>query len=292
MFWTSGPCRLQALACCAAMVVTSCALRSQIPPSPEPSAASSGNVPNQATPNPAAPIQEMPEAAAAQAPAPATLVIPSTPSTPEDVGDSMMAHQRYQAAIAAYRKEPHPSPELWNKMGIAYQMMFNLDEAEHCYQTSLKSDPKNSRVLNNLATVYDSMKEYANAERVYKKAIKLDTHSAMIYKNLGTNLLAQHKYKKGWESYKVALEIDPHIFENGSSPRVQNPASVTERGAMNFYMAKGCVRAGMKECAIDYLRMALNEGFTDPKKIEADSEFASLRGVPAFEQLLASQKQQ
>jgi hypothetical protein len=48
----------------------------------------------------------------------------------------------------------------------------------------------------------------------------------------------------------------------------------------------------MKECAIDYLRMALNEGFTDPKKIEADSEFASLRGVPAFEQLLASQKQQ
>ena len=65
MFWTSGPCRLRALACCAAMVVTSCALRSQIPPSPEPSAASSGNVPNQATPNPAAPIQEMPEAAAA-----------------------------------------------------------------------------------------------------------------------------------------------------------------------------------------------------------------------------------
>ena len=58
---------------------------------------------------------------------------------------------------------------------------------------------------------------------------------------------------------------------------------------MNYYMARGCVRAGQNDCAIQYLRMALNEGFTNPKKIEADSEFAVLRGVPAFEQLLAAQ---
>lgn len=204
----------------------------------------------------------------------------------------MMAHQRYQAAIAAYKKEPKLNSELWNKIGIAYQMMLNLQEAERCYQASLKLEPKNAQVMNNLATVYDSMKEYSSAERLYRKAVKLDPQSAMISKNLGTNLLAQHRYKKGWEYYKTALAIDPHIFENNSSPRTQNPASVSERGAMNFYMAKGCLRAGMKECAIDYLRMALNEGFTDPKKIQADNEFASLRGIPAFEQLLASQKQQ
>jgi hypothetical protein len=38
--------------------------------------------------------------------------------------------------------------------------------------------------------------------------------------------------------------------------------------------------------------MALNEGYTNPKKIEADGEFASLRGIPAFEQLLAAQHSQ
>jgi hypothetical protein len=47
----------------------------------------------------------------------------------------------------------------------------------------------------------------------------------------------------------------------------------------------------MNDCAIDYLRMALNEGFTNPKKIQADGDFAALRGIPAFEQLLASQAQ-
>jgi hypothetical protein len=61
---------------------------------------------------------------------------------------------------------------------------------------------------------------------------------------------------------------------------------------MNFYMAKGCVRAGMNDRAIEYLRMALNEGFTSPKKIIADSEFAALRDVPAFQQLLAAQGSQ
>ena len=239
--------------------------------------------------NPAALPAQVPEIAGlAQPPAP----VVQPPSTPEDIGDTFVAQLHYQAGIAAYRKDPHPTAEIWNKMGIAYQLMFNVDEAARCYQTSLRLDPKNARVMNNLGTIYDSEKEYSNAERMYRKALKIDSRSGLIYKNLGTNLLSQHKYKKGWEMYKTALEIDPKIFTNSTSPRVQNPASVEERGAMNYYMAKGCVRAGMNDCAIDYLRMALNEGFTNPKKIEADSEFAGLKGLPAFQQLLASQRQQ
>ena len=242
--------------------------------------------------------------AQASAPAPArTLVAPPAnapqiqpsagasqiPPTPEEVGDALMSHQRYQAAIEAYKKGPRDSPDVWNKMGIAYQLMFNLEDASRCYRASLKLDPKSPHVLNNLGTIYDSLKQYGDAERMYRKAIKLDPNSALICKNLGTNLLAQHKYKKGWEVYKTALALDPHIFQNNASPRVENPASVQERGAMNYYMAKGCVRAGQNDRAIEYLRMALNEGFTNPKKIEADSEFAALRGIPAFDQLLAAQ---
>jgi hypothetical protein len=59
---------------------------------------------------------------------------------------------------------------------------------------------------------------------------------------------------------------------------------------MNYYMAKSCVRAGMNDQAIGYLRLALNEGYTNPSKIIADLEFAGLRGIPAFEQLIAAQR--
>jgi tetratricopeptide (TPR) repeat protein len=207
------------------------------------------------------------------------------------VGDALLAHQRYQAAIEAYKKAPTDDPAVWNKLGIAYQLMFNLTDAMHCYKTSYKLDPKNSNVLNNLGTVYDAMKEYHNAEKMYRKALKIDPTSALILKNLGTNLLAQHKYEKGWKEYLAAIKADPLIFQDNSRPRIQNPASVSDRGAMNFYLAKGCVRAGMPERAIQYLRMALNEGYTSPKKIIADNEFASLHSLPEFQELISSETQ-
>jgi len=219
---------------------------------------------------------------------PAGAILPPQP-TQEDVGDALMTHQRYQAAIAAYKNATNPSAVLWNKMGIAYQMMFNLEEALRCYQASLKLDPQDTHVLNNIGTVYDSQKDYRAAERYYRRALRIRPDSALVNKNLGTNLLAQHKYDKGWEAYQMALSIDPNIFERNIGLRVDNPASTQERGAMNYYMAKGCARAGRSERAIEYLRSALNEGFTNPKRIVADGEFASLRGVPAFEQLMAAQ---
>ena len=146
-------------------------------------------------------------------------------------------------------------------------------------------------MINNLGTIFVSMKQFRAAEKAYRKALKIDPKSALVHKNLGTALLAEHKYKKGWQEYQAALAIDATIFEHNNTVRIENPASVQDRGAMNYYMAKGCVRAGQTERAIEYLRMAMNEGFTNPKKVAADNEFAALRDVPAFQQLLATQQQ-
>src|ERR1035438_3692646 len=108
-----------------------------------------------------------------QTPKPAEQLQPS----PEQAGDAFMAHQRYQAAIEAFKKAPRDSPSVWNKLGIANQMMFNLQEASRCYQASLKIDPGNATVINNLGTVYDSLKQYGAAEHAYRKALKLDPQS-------------------------------------------------------------------------------------------------------------------
>jgi tetratricopeptide (TPR) repeat protein len=209
--------------------------------------------------------------------------------TPEQLGDSLMAHQRYQAAIEAYKKAPRDSSEALNKMGVAYQLMFNQLDATRCYQAALKLNPRNAVAMNNLGTVYIALKQYSTAEKMYRKALKYDPKSALYLKNLGTALLADHKYHKGWEAYQQALALDPRIFDRSNAVRVENPASVQDRGAMNFYMAKGCVRAGQTDRAIEYLRMALNEGFTSAKKIIEDNEFAALRDMPAFQQMLAAQ---
>lgn len=214
---------------------------------------------------------------------------PVNPATPEQLGDFLAGHQRYQAAIAAYSKIAEPSAELWNKLGIAYQMMFNPKDAARCYNASLKLDPRNATVINNLATVYDSLKEYGAAEKYYRKALKINPHSALALRNFGSNQLAQHKYKKGSEAYQSALKIDPFIFESRTGASVGNPATTRERGAMHYYMARSCVSAGNAVCALQNLRLALNEGYTNPQKIADDRGFASLRELPAFQQLIAAQ---
>lgn len=202
----------------------------------------------------------------------------------------LLAERRYQAAIEAYKKDPHPSADDWNRMGIAYQQMFNNNEAMRCFQASLKLNPRNGSVLNNIGTIYVSFKDYRSADRYYRKALKLEPQSAPILKNYGTELMLRRKYKEGGQMYAKAATIDPEIFEGRSGFSVSDPTSTKDRGAMNYYMAKTCARAGMKGPAIDYLRKALSEGYVDPQKIMADSEFAGLRGMPDFERLLTEQK--
>jgi len=236
--------------------------------------------------------QGVPAQNANQAPAAAAPASAPRQLTAEDVGDSLMAHQRYQAAIAAYAKSPQMTATLWNKTGIAYQMMFSTKDATRCYRESLKLDPRNAQVMNNLGTVFASLKEYGQADKMYHRALKVDPHSAITFKNLGTNLLAERKYSKGWEMYQQALAIDPQIFSDHVGPTIENPSDVQERGAMNYYMALGCARAGYTDCALQYLRLALDEGFTDRKKVAASSEFASLRSNQAFQQLIAEQRSQ
>jgi len=209
--------------------------------------------------------------------------------TPEQLGDLHMARRRYQAAIQTYHQMPHISPAVWNKIGMANQQMFILEDAKKSYENALKLDPKNPDILNNMGTVYYSLKQFSNAEKYYRKALKQSPKSALIYKNLGTNLMAQDKFKKGWDCYQAALAIDPEIFERSFQYRVGEPTPAQRRGAMNFYLAKSYVRVGMNDRAVDYLRMAIDEGFTDRKKVLADKEFASLRGIPSFEQLLMEQ---
>jgi tetratricopeptide (TPR) repeat protein len=214
--------------------------------------------------------------------------IPGFHPTHENLGDSLMAHQQYQAAIEQY-KQAEPTAEVLNKMGVAYQLLLNTHYAAKCYKEALRKDPKNAKYLNNMGSIYMADREYGRAVKSFHKAAKLDSSSALYEKNLGTALFSDRNYKKGWIAYQEALKLDPQIFDHSTSVRVENPGSLQDRGAMNYYMAKGCMKAGLPDRAIEYLRLALNEGFTTPKKVIADAEFNPLRKMPAFVQMMQSQ---
>lgn len=206
--------------------------------------------------------------------------------TPEGIGDARLVQRRYQEAIEAYKNASNNSSDVWNKRGIAYEMLFDLKDAAHCYQEALRINPMNEKAVNNLGTVYDSLGDHRKAERLYRQALKLKPDSAVFLIDLGTNLMVQDKYEQGGEFFKKAFSLDPEIFETVEVPIAKNAMSPEHSGAINFYKAKGFAQAGMKDKAIRCLRRAVDAGFVSPGKIAQDSAFAGLRGNPAFDELL------
>ena len=225
-----------------------------------------------------------------RADSPATLRAQAQGVTPELKGDLLMARQEDLAAIRTYAEVEQPSADLWNKMGIAYQMLFDFRNAARCYKESLRLEPSSIRALNNLATVDDSLKDFSAAERLYEKDLRLYPRSAQILKNLGTNLLMQHQYGRGSDAYRQALAIDPHIFDSQSGPSIDAPAPAQERGAENYFQARSCASARLTDCALTHLRAAFNEGSATLQRVANEDDFDALRENPEFQSLLAEQK--
>jgi tetratricopeptide (TPR) repeat protein len=213
----------------------------------------------------------------------------ATDLSPEVRGDLAMAHQQYLEAINDYSQAPEKSAVIWNKMGMAYHHLFAVDEARRDYLRALQLRPDYPEALNNLGAIYYAKKNYGKALKYYQKALRYDPKSAPIYSNLGTAWFARGKVDKGIDAYRNAFAIDPHVFESGSALLVNESLPAHERAEQDYCLAKLFAQSGKNEQAIEYLRKALNEGFTDRKKILADQTLASLRATPEFSQLMAEQ---
>jgi len=217
---------------------------------------------------------------------------PTPALTPEKRADILMARKMYREAAETYKESPLDSAIIQNKIGIAYHQMLQLEVAKRYYERAVKIDPKYAEAINNLGTVYYSRKSYRHAVGLYRRALNLSPQgsSASIYSNLGTAYFARKNYKQASECYRRALSIDPDVFEHrGSWGILLQERSVEERAKFHYYLAKTYAQAGMNDRALLYIRKALEEGFTERKKLMEDPEFVSLRKLPEFQQLLASE---
>jgi tetratricopeptide (TPR) repeat protein len=168
-----------------------------------------------------------------------------------------------------------------------------LDRAKKSYEQALKLKKDYVEAINNLGTVYYASKSYRRAISWYKKALKLapeQPKSASIYMNLGTAYFARKKYDDATKAYQVALQMDPQVFErHGNYGVMLEERTVAERAKYHFYVAKLYAKDGRNDLAIQYLRKALEEGLKEKKQITEVPEFAGLKNMPEFKELLAKE---
>ncbi len=224
----------------------------------------------------------------------ASLPIPGQPAstpkplTPEMRGDIFMARRMYREAIEMYNTADQKDAAIWNKKGIAYQNLNELDAAKKNYERALKLNPKFAEAQNNIGTVQYSQKSYRSAVNTYKKALRLSPNSASFHKNLGTAYFARKNEKEAMAEYMIAMSLDPTVFEphSGTGP-VLLSTNIEERAKFDYSMAKLYAKVGNSEQALQFLRRALEEGFKDKKKMGSDPEWDAFREVPEFKELLS-----
>ena len=206
--------------------------------------------------------------------------------SPEARGDLFMAHQEYVRAIEAYRIAPQ-NAAVWNKMGIAYLHLNAVGEARYDYQRALLIQPDYAQALNNLGATYFEERNYKKAIRLYRHAMKLMPHSAVIAANLGTAYFARGEFNKGFKAYHTAFALDPDVF--GSADALPPVSGVTDQAARaheDYCLAELFAEANMPDQAMEYLRRALDDGFSDHNDLLENAVFAEVRKTAQFAELM------
>lgn len=208
--------------------------------------------------------------------------------SPEDRGDLYMARKMYREAIDAYHEAPRSSAVVWDKIGIAYHQLGDLNAARKSYEKAIKLDKKYSDAINNVGTVYYAEKKYRTAIARYEKALRYSPDSAAIWSNLGTAWYARGKFEEMNKAYTKAFEIDPEVFEkHGTVGTRMQDRGVTDKARYHYELARMYAGKGRNDLALQYLRKSLEEGFKDKNKLNDVPEFVTLRDTREFKDLIA-----
>jgi len=213
--------------------------------------------------------------------------VPAAKLTPDQRGDVYMARKMFREAIDSYREGSASSPVTWNKIGIAYHQLGDFGAARRNYEKAIRTDKTYADAINNVGTVFYAQKKYKTAISRYKKAIALKPDAASFWSNLGTAYYSRGKFADMTAAYQKALQLDPDVFEHrGIVGTELQDRTVADRARYHYAMARVYAKAGKNELALQYLRKSLEEGLKDKVKMTSTPEFAGLRELPEFKEIL------
>ena len=206
--------------------------------------------------------------------------VPAPVSTPPTVGDEPV--------------------EKTLQRGIDLQRQSRFREAEFCYQTVLRQQPKNAMALNLMGTLAIEAKQSAVAIEYMEKAVRLEPGNAIFRNNLGNAYNVKGDVEKARKHLRKAVELDGRLVEAlcnlGRSYRAELKGDVAEGfyrralevdprslAALNG-MGDVLIEIGRPAEAVDCFEQALA---IDKASVEALAGLAQARKAPKGDPTLA-----
>jgi len=218
------------------------------------------------------------------------------PVPPEDIvranqaaneGDSAFERKEIYAALIKYLEAVRLNPNseyLYNRLGIAYSQLKFYSEATGAFRRSIALNPKYPYPYNNLGSIYFAQQSYRKSEKYFKKAISVKQDEASFHMNLGSIYLERKRPEKALEEWRKSLALDPEIFNRRSAASLSSSSnSLMDR---YYFLARLFARNGNAESAIENLKLAITNGFTDISMLEKERDFDPLREDERFLEFL------
>ena len=214
-------------------------------------------------------------------------------------GDYDGAEREYQESLA---KQPRQH-RVYGALGALALHRGDLDEGERRFHKALDLAPNFVEAMSNLGWVEAARGNEAGAEAWYQRAIAADPSYPHVYRRLADLYYDRKDWSHALEYYRRVLTALPNFFEvliqAGNSARFLDDTQT----AVAYYdeAAKvhadswippynlACLRAigGDPHAAMVLLGQAVDLGFGGTKLLDTNEDFASLRSLPEWPQLVA-----
>jgi tetratricopeptide (TPR) repeat protein len=199
-------------------------------------------------------------------------------------GDIAFGSKDYYAALIKYLEAARLNPYneyLLNRLGLAYSQLKFFNEAGEAFRRAIDLNPKFPYAFNNLGSVYFAQQNLGEAEKYFKTSIHLKGDEASFYMNLGSLYLERKKPQKAMAAWRKALTIDPYIFSKSSAVSLASGgrSSPMEK---SYFVARLYASEGNVEFAINSLKLAFTQGFSDIEAIDTQPDFNPIRKDARF----------
>jgi tetratricopeptide (TPR) repeat protein len=207
----------------------------------------------------------------------------------EESGDLARIHKDYGLAISSYqaalRLNRH-NAVLYDKIGVVHLLEGQRGAARKYFLQAIRYNPTYVAALNNLGVVALLDKKYKISVNYFKQALALEESNASIHVNLAEAWVGQEQIDHAMTEYARALELDADVLNSSTEGLLAQLSTPQQYARVSYIIAKMYIKRGNVDGALDYLRRAKEENYSEINKVYSDPDFTSLWNDPRLAKIV------
>jgi tetratricopeptide (TPR) repeat protein len=207
----------------------------------------------------------------------------------EESGDLARIHKDYGLAISSYqaalRLNRH-NAVLYDKIGVVHLLEGQRGAARKNFLQAIRYNPTYVAAINNLGVVALLDKKYKIAVNFFKQALALEESNAPIHVNLAEAWVGLELIDRAMTEYARALELDADVLNSSTEGLLAQLSTPEQYARVSYIIAKMYMKRGNIDGALEYLRRAKEENYSEINKVYTDPDFTALWQDPRLAKIV------